>query len=172
MPRFSCQRPLPCPRSASGGILSPSKEPPRAPFDYISLHSREGASGPPTSTDRCGDNYALNPSETAATFLAAPALALVGKTSCRDVELHIEDFSSKLTDPSFYANIAHLFRRSQAMVGVRPSYNSAQVGLLGIVPAGLLALPTSLGANRIVTFITTTTLHWPAPSALRGGDPD
>ena len=58
------------------------------------------------------------------------------------------------------------------MVGVRPSYNSAQVGLSGIVPGGLLALPTSLGANCIVTSITTTTMRWPAPFALRGGDPD
>jgi hypothetical protein len=58
------------------------------------------------------------------------------------------------------------------MVGVRPSYNSAQVGLSGIVPGGSLALPTSLGASRIITLITTTTLRWPAPFALRGGDPD
>jgi len=58
------------------------------------------------------------------------------------------------------------------MVGVRASYNSAQAGLSGIFLGGSLALPTSLGANRIVTLITTTTLRWPAPFALRGGDPD
>jgi len=58
------------------------------------------------------------------------------------------------------------------MVGVRPSYNSAQVGLLGIVPGGLLVLPTSLGASCTLTSITTTSMRWPAPFALRGGDPD
>ena len=58
------------------------------------------------------------------------------------------------------------------MVGVRPSYNSAQVGLSGIVPGGFLVLPTSLGASSTVTSITTTTLRWPAPFALRGGDLD
>lgn len=58
------------------------------------------------------------------------------------------------------------------MVGVRPSYNSAQVGLSGIVPGGLLVLPTYLGASCIVNSITTTSMRWPAPCALRGGDPD
>ena len=42
------------------------------------------------------------------------------------------------------------------MVGVRPSYNSAQVGLSGMVPGGFLDLPTSVGASRIVSLITTT----------------
>jgi hypothetical protein len=58
------------------------------------------------------------------------------------------------------------------MVGVRPSYNLAQAVLSGIVPGGLLALPTSLGADCIVTTITTASMRWPAPFALRGGDPD
>jgi hypothetical protein len=58
------------------------------------------------------------------------------------------------------------------MVGVRPSHNSAHAVLSGIVPDGLLALPTSLGASCTVTSITTTSMRWPAPFALRGGDPD
>ena len=58
------------------------------------------------------------------------------------------------------------------MVGMRPSYNSAQVGLSGIVPGGLPVFPASAGANCVVTSITTTSMRWPAPFALRGGDPD
>jgi hypothetical protein len=58
------------------------------------------------------------------------------------------------------------------MVGVRPSYNSAQAVLSGIVPGGLSVLPTSLGAGYTVTSITTTSMRWPTPFALRGGDPD